>query len=52
VPGFANPPKHDAASIAHISEYNQRLSTDQRFQTTFLPIGDGVALSYRVEGTP
>lgn len=47
VPGFANPPRHDAESIAHISEYNHRLSSDPRFYTTFLPVGDGVALSHR-----
>jgi predicted O-methyltransferase YrrM len=45
VPGFANPPRHSSESIAQISEYNQRLSSDARFYTTFLPIGDGVALS-------
>jgi len=48
VPGFANPSKHDADSIAQISEYNRRLSADPRFCTTFLPIGDGVALSCRL----
>lgn len=45
VPGFANPPEHDAASIADISAYNQRLAADPRFVTTFLPVGDGVALA-------
>ncbi len=47
VPGFVNPPRHDDASIAHISEYNQRLSHDPRFYTTFLSIGDGVAVACR-----
>ncbi len=49
VPGLATPPKHDAASIAYIREYNERLAQDPRFVTTFLPVGDGVALAYRVK---
>jgi predicted O-methyltransferase YrrM len=52
VPGFVNPPVHDASSIADISTYNQLLARDPRVHTTFLPVGDGVALSCKlVEGT-
>jgi predicted O-methyltransferase YrrM len=47
VPGLANPPRHSPESIAQISEYNGRLSSDSRFYTTFLSIGDGVALSHK-----
>lgn len=47
VPGYVTPPAHDAGSIAAISTYNQQLTRDPRLQTTILPVGDGVALSYR-----
>lgn len=49
VPGFVAPPIHDAHSIAEIAAYNQRLAADPRIYTTFLPIGDGVAMSCKLE---
>jgi len=52
VPGFVDPPAHDAASIAAIAAYNQQLTRDSRLQTTILPVGDGVALSYRGAAPP
>lgn len=48
VPGFVDPPAHDQASIRDIAAYNQRLATDRRLHTTFLPVGDGVALSCKL----
>lgn len=48
VPGFAEAPVHDAPSVAAIAAYNRRLSADERFFTTFLPVGDGVALSLKI----
>lgn len=47
VPGFVNPPKRSAADTAAIAAYNQNLAADARLYTTFLPIGDGVALSVK-----
>ena len=47
VPGFVNPPKRSAADTAAIAAYNQNLAADARLFTTFLPIGDGVALSVK-----
>lgn len=48
IPGFVSPPAHDAASIAEISAYNELLARDPRVHTTFLPVGDGVALSCKI----
>ena len=47
VPGFVNPPKRSAADTAAIAAYNRNLAADARLYTTFLPIGDGVALSVK-----
>lgn len=47
VPGFVQEPIHDAASIAAIAAYNRALADHPRLRTTFLPVGDGVALSCR-----
>ena len=47
VPGFVSPPKRSAADTAAIAAYNQNLAADARLFTTFLPIGDGVALSVK-----
>jgi caffeoyl-CoA O-methyltransferase len=47
VPRFVDPPKRSAADTAAIAAYNQKLAADPRLYTTFLPIGDGVALSVK-----
>ncbi len=50
VPGFAEAPVHSAASIDAISRYNTRLASDPRLRTAFLPVGDGLAVSVKMEG--
>jgi caffeoyl-CoA O-methyltransferase len=50
VEGFVREPRHDAASTAAIRAYNRRLATEPRLLTTILPLGDGVAVSVRVDG--
>ena len=47
VEGFAAKPRHDEASTAAIRAYNRRLAAETRLLTTFLPTGDGVALSVK-----
>jgi predicted O-methyltransferase YrrM len=47
IPGYVGAPIHDAGDTAAIAAYNQRLSSDPRVLTTFLPVGDGVALSIK-----
>ncbi|MEZ5289283.1 MAG: O-methyltransferase [Vicinamibacterales bacterium] len=49
VPGFpleADRPRADTEAIA---AYNTRLSEDPRFETVWLPIGDGVSISTRID---
>jgi predicted O-methyltransferase YrrM len=48
VPGLVVPPVRDAADTAAIAEYNRRLASDSRLFTTFLPVGDGVAVSVKI----
>jgi predicted O-methyltransferase YrrM len=47
VPGFTDAPENDAADTAAIAEYNERLAADSRFTTTWLPVGDGVAVAVK-----
>ncbi len=47
VPGFVSPPQKDAASTAAIAAYNHRLAADPRLSTTWLTVGDGVAMSIK-----
>jgi len=49
VPGFRAAPQHDQATVDAIAGYNRRLASDARLDTTFLSIGDGVALSVKKE---
>jgi caffeoyl-CoA O-methyltransferase len=48
VEGFISTRKHDEASTAAICAYNRRLAGDTRLLTTFLPTGDGVAVSVKL----
>jgi predicted O-methyltransferase YrrM len=48
IDGFVETRRHDLASTEAIRAYNRRLAAEARLLTTFLPIGDGVALSVRV----
>jgi predicted O-methyltransferase YrrM len=47
VEGFVPMPTRDAASTEAIRAYNARLAAEERLFTTFLPLGDGVAISVR-----
>jgi predicted O-methyltransferase YrrM len=48
IEGFVETRRHDQASTNAIRAYNRRLAADARLLTTFLPLGDGVALSVRI----
>ena len=48
IEGFVDPPRRDAASALALREYNRRLAAEPRLLTTFLPMGDGVALSVKL----
>jgi caffeoyl-CoA O-methyltransferase len=48
VEGLVNAPRHDRASTDAIRAYNRRLGSEKRLLTTFLPLGDGVALSVKL----
>jgi predicted O-methyltransferase YrrM len=53
IPGFRAEPAHSAESTAIVARYGQRLAADARLATTFLPVGDGVAVSVkRDDGAP
>jgi len=47
VPGLVSPPQRDPGDTAAIAAYNKRLAADDRSFTTFLPVGDGVALTVK-----
>ena len=51
VEGYVSPPQRDEADTAALRRYNERLAADQWLLTTFLPVGDGVALSVKLEGS-
>ena len=48
VEGLVASPRHNQASDGGNSSYNRRLAGEPRLLTTFLPLGDGVALSVRI----
>lgn len=50
VPGFTDAPRRTAADTAAIAAYNQQLARDPRFSTTWLPVGDGVAVAVKAWG--
>ncbi len=47
VRGYVDRPRHEEGSAQAIDSYNRRLATDERLQTVFLPLGDGVAVSLK-----
>ena len=49
VEGFVPMPTRDSASTEAIRTYNARLAAEERLFTTFLPLGDGVAISVRTK---
>jgi caffeoyl-CoA O-methyltransferase len=48
VEGYVSPPQRDEADTVALRQYNARLASDSRLLTTFLPVGDGVALSVKL----
>jgi predicted O-methyltransferase YrrM len=48
VEGYVSPPQRDAADTVAIRRYNARLASEARLMTTFLPVGDGIALSVKI----
>ena len=48
VEGYVSPPRRDPEDTAALRRYNARLASDTRLLTTFLPVGDGVALSVKL----
>ncbi|MCC7035235.1 MAG: class I SAM-dependent methyltransferase [Acidobacteria bacterium] len=51
VPGMAPLEDRDPADVAAIAAYNEHLVHDDRFYTVWLPVGDGVAVSTKGQGT-
>ena len=51
VPGMAPLQERSAADTEAIAAYNKQLRNDPRFFTTWLPIGDGVSISTKVQPT-
>jgi predicted O-methyltransferase YrrM len=49
VPGHVAEPTRPLEETRAIAEYNRRLASDDRLLTTFVPVGDGLALSVRVK---
>ena len=47
IAGFVADPQRAATDTAAIASYNQALAADARLYTTFLSVGDGVALSVK-----
>ena len=47
VPGFVARPQRSSEDTQAISAYNQRLASDARLLTTWLPLRDGVAISVK-----
>jgi caffeoyl-CoA O-methyltransferase len=47
VPGFVESPQKNPEDTNAIAAYNQRLASDPHLDTTFLSVGDGVAISVK-----
>ena len=47
VPGLAESPSRPADDGDGLAAYNRRLAADPRLVTSFLPVGDGIAVSVR-----
>ncbi len=47
VPGFTDTPHKHATDTAAIAAHNAQLAGDPRFTTSWLPVGDGVAMAIR-----
>jgi predicted O-methyltransferase YrrM len=51
VEDYVAAPERDAADTEALRAYNRRLTSDPRLLTTILPVGDGLALSVKLEGS-
>jgi caffeoyl-CoA O-methyltransferase len=49
VPGFVESPQKNPEDTKAIAAYNQRLASDPHLDTTFLSVGDGVAISVKLD---
>ena len=47
VPGYVEAPRERTDDTVAIAAYNERLAADPRLSTTWLPVGDGVAMAIR-----
>lgn len=48
IAGYVEMPTHNPNDTAAIAAYNRRLAGDSRLYTTFLPVGDGAAVSIKL----
>jgi predicted O-methyltransferase YrrM len=48
VEGYVTPPQRDAKDTEALRAYNKRLAADSRLLTTFVPVGDGLAICVKV----
>jgi predicted O-methyltransferase YrrM len=48
VPGFRPTPTRDTVDTEAVARFNERIATDARFRTSWLPLRDGVAVSVKV----
>jgi caffeoyl-CoA O-methyltransferase len=48
VQGYVSPPKRDAKDTEALRAYNKRLAADSRLLTTFVPVGDGLAICVKL----
>jgi predicted O-methyltransferase YrrM len=47
VPGYTDTPHRKPEDTAAIARYNERLASDARLATSWLPVGDGVAVAIK-----
>jgi predicted O-methyltransferase YrrM len=47
VPGYVTKASRNHAHTVALRRYNQRLASDLRFRSVFLPVGDGVAIAMK-----
>ena len=48
VGGYVTPPRRDAKDTEALRAYNKRLTADPRLLTTFVPVGDGLAICVKL----
>jgi len=48
VEGYVTPPRRDAKDTEALRAYNKRLTADTRLLTTFVPVGDGLAICVKL----